>query len=63
MNNVLPGFLDNWPLSDDVYEFIPMGRPGATSEVAAAVAFFLSDDASYITGQSLLVDGAVNRSI
>ena len=35
----------------------PMKRIGQPSEVAAAVAFLLSDDASYITGASLPVDG------
>ncbi|WP_269900112.1 SDR family oxidoreductase [Paenalcaligenes faecalis] len=36
---------------------IPMGRFAQTDEIAAAVAFFLSDAASYITGQELLIDG------
>lgn len=36
---------------------IPMGRRGQTSEQAAVVAFLMSPDASYITGQSLNVDG------
>lgn len=43
---------------------IPLGRLGSPADVAAAVAFFLSDDAAYITGQVLRVDGGgtlVNR--
>ena len=36
---------------------IPMGRIGDPSEVAAAIAFLASDDASYITGELLVVDG------
>ncbi|HIL57196.1 MAG TPA: SDR family oxidoreductase, partial [Rhodothermales bacterium] len=42
---------------------IPAGRPGRAEEVAAAVAFLLSEGGGYVTGQSLLVDGGLTRSI
>ncbi len=36
---------------------IPMRRLGKPEEIAAAIAFLLSEDASFITGQTLFVDG------
>jgi 3-oxoacyl-[acyl-carrier protein] reductase len=38
---------------------IPMGRPGRPADVAAAVCFLASDEASYITGQVLHVNGGM----
>lgn len=40
-------------------EHVPAGRPGDPAEVAAAVSFLVSEDARYVTGTSLLVDGGV----
>lgn len=39
---------------------VPMGRLGSPEEIAAAIAFLLSEDASYITGQTLFVDGGAS---
>jgi len=66
VNNLLPGYtntnrleklVENNPKVSDVKETIPMKRFGTTEEFAAAAAFLVSKRASYITGQSLAVDG------
>jgi len=62
MNNLLPGWIDTYPVEPEVRASIPAGRPGTAEEVARAAAFLLSSDASYITGESLLVDGGLVRS-
>jgi NAD(P)-dependent dehydrogenase (short-subunit alcohol dehydrogenase family) len=63
MNNVLPGWIDSLPPAEERRESVPMKRYGTSEEVAATIAFLASQDASYITGQNLRVDGGVIRSI
>jgi glucose 1-dehydrogenase len=43
----------------EVESHIPMGRAGTAEEMAAAVAFLVSDEATYITGQTLYIDGGL----
>lgn len=63
MNNLLPGFVDTHGVDEAVRATIPAKRYGSTAEIAATVAFLLSDDAGYLTGQNLRVDGGVTRSV
>ena len=48
---------------DQARETIPAGRLGTVEELAAAAVFLCSQQAGYITGTSLLVDGGLSRSV
>ncbi|MDJ0946283.1 MAG: SDR family oxidoreductase [Kiloniellales bacterium] len=63
MNNILPGFIDSLPEKEIFRSRIPMERYGTVAEIAKTAAFLLSDDAGYITGQNLRVDGGITRSV
>ena len=63
MNNVLPGLIDSLPVNEERQKGIPMRRYGRVQEVAATIAFLVSDGAGYITGQNIRVDGGVTRSV
>jgi len=63
MNNVLPGWIDSLPATEERRGTIPMQRYGKSEEVAATIAFLASDGAAYITGQNLRIDGGVTRSV
>lgn len=63
INNVLPGWIDSLPKTDERRDSVPMQRYGTAAEVAATIAFLASPDAAYITGQNLRVDGGVTRSV
>lgn len=66
VNAVAPGFIETdmtaalgGGVTEAAMEHITLGRLGAPSEVAAAVGYLASDGASYITGQTIVVDGGL----
>lgn len=63
VNALIPGAIDSQGMSPDVKrergETIPLGRMGESEEIAGPAAFLASDDASYITGHILAVDGGL----
>jgi len=63
MNNVLPGFIDSLPETEDRRARIPMERYGKAEEVSSLIAFLASSEATYITGQNIRVDGGLTRSV
>ncbi|TAK31854.1 MAG: SDR family oxidoreductase [Chloroflexota bacterium] len=72
VNSVSPGtietpiaslYLNDPAMKDKILGAIPMGRTGRPSDIAAAVAFLCSDDADFITGTNLLVDGGQSSTM
>ena len=63
MNNVLPGWIDSLPATEERRDSVPMKRYGTSEEIAATVAFLASTGAAYMTGQNIRVDGGLTRSV
>ncbi|TIW64970.1 MAG: SDR family oxidoreductase, partial [Mesorhizobium sp.] len=63
MNNVLPGWIDSLPATEERRDSVPMQRYGTSEEIAATIAFLASDGAGYITGQNIRVDGGIIAAI
>lgn len=63
MNNVLPGFVDNFPVKPEILAGIPAGRYARLEEIADLVAFLASKKSGYITGQNIRIDGGMTRSV
>ena len=68
-NTVTPGFIAtemtnelNDEIKDSINAKIPMKRMGEAKEIAEATAFLLSDHSSYITGETLKVNGGMNMA-
>jgi len=68
VNSIAPGIIDTpmgrqeleqQPAMRDMLAQVPLGRLGDADEVAVVAAFLLSDDASFVSGVDLLVDGAI----
>jgi len=71
VNNIAPGaiatpintaLLEDKPKLDALLANIPLGRLGTPEDVAGMVAFLASDEASYVTGATFLVDGGLMRN-
>lgn len=63
MNNVLPGFIDSLPETEDRKARIPMGRYGYASEVSSLISWLASEEGGYMTGQNLRIDGGLTRAV
>ncbi|MBA3908524.1 MAG: 3-oxoacyl-ACP reductase [Rhodobacter sp.] len=63
INNVLPGWIDSLPATDERRLGVPMRRYGKAGEIAATIAFLASEGAGFITGQNIRVDGGATRGV
>ncbi|GAA6199766.1 SDR family oxidoreductase [Aquicoccus sp. SU-CL01552] len=63
MNNVLPGFIDSLPETEDRKARIPLGRYGHAGEVSSLISWLASDEGGYMTAQNLRIDGGLTRAV
>lgn len=63
MNNVLPGFIDSLPETEDRKARIPLGRYGRAQEVSSMISLLASENGGYMTGQNIRIDGGLTRAV
>ncbi|WP_367137096.1 MULTISPECIES: SDR family oxidoreductase [Streptomyces] len=63
MNSLMPGYVDSWPEDPEFLARIPAGRYATTAEIGRLAVFLASDDAAYINGESIRIDGGAARSL
>ncbi|CAM5493642.1 3-oxoacyl-ACP reductase [Streptomyces avidinii] len=63
MNNLMPGYVNSWPEDPEFLAKIPAGRYATTEEIGKLARFLVSDDAAYINGESIRIDGGAARSL
>ncbi|MFF3017198.1 SDR family oxidoreductase [Streptomyces sp. NPDC057939] len=63
MNSLMPGYVDSWPEDPAFLARIPAGRYATTEEIGRLARFLVSDDAAYINGESIRIDGGAARSL
>ena len=63
VNAVMPGFVGTFDVPDDIVAQIPAGRAAEPSELAALMAWLCSDEARYVTGESICMDGGLTRAV
>jgi NAD(P)-dependent dehydrogenase (short-subunit alcohol dehydrogenase family) len=63
INNVLPGFINSLPETEDRKARIPMGRYADVTELSEVIAFLASEKSSYVTGQNWCVDGGLTDAV
>ena len=49
--------------ADELADQIPLGRPGEPADVAALVSYLVSDEAGYVSGTSVVIDGAMTQQV
>jgi NAD(P)-dependent dehydrogenase (short-subunit alcohol dehydrogenase family) len=66
VNSVAPGVIATRRNEADAHKLnseVPLGRPGKPEEVAGLVAWLCSDEASYVTGSSYIIDGGMIQQV
>ncbi len=63
INAVMPGFVGTFDVPESIIGQIPMGRVAEPAELAGLMAWLCSDEARYVTGESICMDGGLTRAV